>query len=241
MLLVVEYHGGQNAQRKPPSIVRRSRRLPRVLDEDVGRQRAPLGQRALADLGVVAEQAHGRRSRPRARCPPARLSRNSNRPFWLLVPPGMAATLIWSKSSSPEYSTTTPALNVVASLDQRGRVRAGMDRTARERRVRTAVDLVEARDRDRRELVLDLLAREDVRIVDVGAAPLVQAGLGEDVDEDFVERIRIAHLVQQVVAQRGGPAGDLRGVGPAPSRCARTGTCRGTRRRPSSRTPSSDT
>ena len=24
MLLVVEYHGGQNAQRKPPSIVRRS-------------------------------------------------------------------------------------------------------------------------------------------------------------------------------------------------------------------------
>src|SRR5688572_14478752 len=44
--------------------------------------------------------------------PPDRLLRNSNSPFWLLVPPGMALTLIWSKSSSPEYSTNTPPLTV---------------------------------------------------------------------------------------------------------------------------------
>ena len=37
---------------------------------------------------------------------------NANWPFWLLVPPGIALTLIWSKSSSPEYSNTTPALKV---------------------------------------------------------------------------------------------------------------------------------
>src|SRR5262245_55797056 len=37
---------------------------------------------------------------------------NSNRPFWLLVLPGIGWTLIWSKSSSPEYSIAMPALNV---------------------------------------------------------------------------------------------------------------------------------
>ncbi len=50
--------------------------------------------------------------------PPARLSKNSNRPFWLFVPPGTGLTLIWSKSSSPEYSTWTPALNVWRPLTQ---------------------------------------------------------------------------------------------------------------------------
>ena len=44
--------------------------------------------------------------------PPVRVSENSKRPFWLLVLPGIALTLIWSKSSSPEYSNDTPALNV---------------------------------------------------------------------------------------------------------------------------------
>src|SRR5690606_40009547 len=44
--------------------------------------------------------------------PPGRPSRNSERPFWLLVLPGIALTLIWSKSSSPEYSNWMPALNV---------------------------------------------------------------------------------------------------------------------------------
>src|SRR5258708_28894633 len=38
--------------------------------------------------------------------------RNSNRPFWLFVLPGIGCTLIWSKSSSPEYSNTSPPLNV---------------------------------------------------------------------------------------------------------------------------------
>ena len=44
--------------------------------------------------------------------PPARPSRNSKRPFWLFVLPGTALTLIWSKSSWPEYSNEMPALNV---------------------------------------------------------------------------------------------------------------------------------
>src|SRR5258708_3282870 len=37
---------------------------------------------------------------------------NSNRPFWLFVLPGIGCTLMWSKSFSPEYSTTTPPLIV---------------------------------------------------------------------------------------------------------------------------------
>src|SRR5215471_29582 len=37
---------------------------------------------------------------------------NWKRPFWLLVLPGIGCTLIWSKSSWPEYSNTTPPLNV---------------------------------------------------------------------------------------------------------------------------------
>ena len=37
---------------------------------------------------------------------------NWKRPFWLFVLPGIGCTLIWSKSSWPEYSTITPALNV---------------------------------------------------------------------------------------------------------------------------------
>src|SRR3954462_8704102 len=43
---------------------------------------------------------------------------NSKRPFWLLVLPGIGCTLIWSKSFSPEYSTTTPALIVWRLLTQ---------------------------------------------------------------------------------------------------------------------------
>ena len=38
--------------------------------------------------------------------------RNANWPFWLLVPPGIEFTLIWSKSSSPDHSTATPAFIV---------------------------------------------------------------------------------------------------------------------------------
>src|SRR5262245_33718839 len=44
------------------------------------------------------------------------VSRNSKRPFWLLVPPGTACTLIWSKSSSPEYSTNMPPLRLCRPL-----------------------------------------------------------------------------------------------------------------------------
>src|SRR6185436_9575477 len=44
------------------------------------------------------------------------LLRNSKRPFWLLVLPGIGCTLIWSKSSSPEYSIAMPALNVCRLL-----------------------------------------------------------------------------------------------------------------------------
>ena len=44
--------------------------------------------------------------------PAPRLSVNSNRPFWLLVSPGWACTLIWSMSSSPEYSRNTPAFRL---------------------------------------------------------------------------------------------------------------------------------
>src|SRR5215510_1794212 len=51
-------------------------------------------------------------------CPAAVVLVNSNRPFWLLVLPGIGCTLIWSKSSSPEYSTTTPPLNVWRSFTQ---------------------------------------------------------------------------------------------------------------------------
>src|SRR5678815_2021313 len=43
---------------------------------------------------------------------------NVKRPFWLLVLPGIGCTLIWSKSSSPEYSNTTPPLNVWRFLTQ---------------------------------------------------------------------------------------------------------------------------
>src|SRR6267142_7293666 len=43
---------------------------------------------------------------------------NSKRPFWLLVLPGIGWTLIWSKSSSPEYSNDTPPLNVWRFLTQ---------------------------------------------------------------------------------------------------------------------------
>ncbi len=39
-------------------------------------------------------------------------SRKSNWPFWLFVPPGIEFTLIWSKSSSPDHSTATPAFSV---------------------------------------------------------------------------------------------------------------------------------
>src|SRR5687767_5301654 len=52
------------------------------------------------------------------------LLRKANCPFWLLVPPGMALTLIWSKSSWPEYSKEIPPFNVwrpftsVVVLDQ---------------------------------------------------------------------------------------------------------------------------
>ena len=116
MLFVCEYHGGQSTQRTPPSIVRLLRRLPRVLHEDVGRERAPLGQRALADLGVVREQAQRRVGDAERRCAPAPLLRNSKRPFWLLVLPGIGWTLIWSKSSSPEYSNDDAALERVAAL-----------------------------------------------------------------------------------------------------------------------------
>src|SRR5437879_6021113 len=44
------------------------------------------------------------------------LFRNSNLPFWLLVLPGIGCTLIWSKSSSPEYSMLTPPFKVCRSL-----------------------------------------------------------------------------------------------------------------------------
>jgi hypothetical protein len=53
--------------------------------------------------------------------PPAaspRASLNTIEPFWLLVPPGVAFTLIWSKSSSPEYSTCTPAFIVCRPFTQ---------------------------------------------------------------------------------------------------------------------------
>ena len=36
----------------------------------------------------------------------------ANWPFWLLVPPGIEFTLIWSKSSWPEYSSAKPAFIV---------------------------------------------------------------------------------------------------------------------------------
>ena len=44
--------------------------------------------------------------------PPVMPLVNWKRPFWLFVLPGIGWTLIWSKSSSPEYSITTPPLNV---------------------------------------------------------------------------------------------------------------------------------
>src|SRR3954465_107982 len=49
-------------------------------------------------------------------CPVDVVLVNWNRPFWLLVLPGIGCTLIWSKSSSPEYSKTTPPLNVCRFL-----------------------------------------------------------------------------------------------------------------------------
>src|SRR3954465_1549378 len=45
-------------------------------------------------------------------CPVDVVLVNSKRPFWLLVLPGIGCTLIWSKSSSPEYSNDTPVLIV---------------------------------------------------------------------------------------------------------------------------------
>src|SRR5438045_8180571 len=45
-------------------------------------------------------------------CPVAVVLVNWKRPFWLFVLPGIGWTLIWSKSSSPEYSNTTPLLMV---------------------------------------------------------------------------------------------------------------------------------
>ena len=43
---------------------------------------------------------------------------NSEPPFWLLVLPGIGWTLIWSKSSSPEYSNEMPPFNVCRFLTQ---------------------------------------------------------------------------------------------------------------------------
>src|SRR3954469_2370556 len=45
-------------------------------------------------------------------CPVDVVLVNWKRPFWLLVLPGIGCTLIWSKSSSPEYSITMPPLKV---------------------------------------------------------------------------------------------------------------------------------
>ena len=96
-------------------------------------------------------------------------------PFWLLVPPGIACTLIWSKSSSPEYSNTTPALNVwrpFTSVEVFEKVWIGPAENAG---VRSAVDPGEGVDVDGRDLVFDfLVVGEDVRVVDPGAAALVQ-------------------------------------------------------------------
>ena len=60
------------------------------------------------------------------------------------------------------------------------------------------------------------LSREDVRVVDPGTAALVEVGLREHVDEDVVERIRVAELVDQLVGDRARPAGGLGGVRAVP-------------------------
>ena len=117
MLFVVEYHGGQQHPADAAFDGQLARRLPRILHEHVGGQRTPVREVALAQLGIVAEEPQ-RRIGDATPVPPARPSRNSKRPFWLFVPPGMALTLIWSKSSSPEYSTWTPPLNVWRPLTQ---------------------------------------------------------------------------------------------------------------------------
>ena len=96
-------------------------------------------------------------------------------------------------------------LHRVPALHPRERVGPQVDRPLRRRRVRAAVDRRERVDVDRRDLVLDLLARVDVRVVHPRAAPLVEPRLGEDVDEHLVFRVRVAGLVDQVVRDRPRP------------------------------------
>ena len=83
-------------------------------------------------------------------------------------------------------------LERVAPLHHGGGVGDGVNRAGGECRVRPAVDAGERVDVDRRDLVFDFLVLgEDVRVVDPGAAALVQAAFGEHVDEHLVERVRI--------------------------------------------------
>ena len=173
-------------------------RLPRVLHEHIGRERAPLGQRAFPDLGVIAEQAQ-RHVRDRQPGPAGAVVEELERPVLVVGAAGNRRDVDLVEIVFARVLDDDAGLERVAALDHRRRVRERVDRAARERRVGAAVDGAEPGEVDRRDLVLDLLAGEEVRIGDVGPAPLVQSGIGEHVDEDLVERIRVAQLVEQVL------------------------------------------
>ena len=153
MLFVCEYHGGQIAQRTPPSIVRLLARLPRVLHEDVGRERPPLGERALADLGVVGEdaQCHVRDADPR----PRRRAVVEKLEFAVLVVRAARnrvdvdlIEIVFARVLDRDA-----AFERVAALHLGRRVREHMDRPFRRRRIRPTVDARERVDRDTRDLV----------------------------------------------------------------------------------------
>ena len=143
----------------------RAGRLPRILHEHVGRERAPLREVALPELGVVVEepQRHVRDARAGA--------------AGAVVEELEAAVLVVRAARNgadvdlvevvfTRIFDLQARLERVAALDPRRRVGDGVDRAARRRRIRTAVDLAEARDRDGRNLVEDFLFLEDVGIVD---------------------------------------------------------------------------
>ena len=191
-------------------------RLPRILKEHVGRKRAPLGQRALSELRVVAEQPEGDVG--------DRETRSSRTIVEEFEPAVLVVRAARNRRDVDLIEVVfagvlddSARLERVAPFHERRAIRHCVNRPARERGVRSAADLVEAVDRDRRDLVFDLLVgRKDVRVVDAGAAALVQARLGEHVDEHLVERVRIGHLVHEVVPPRAEPVDHLCLVRPIP-------------------------
>ena len=215
---------GQRAPRRPEHPAeaafdgQRTGRPPGVLHEDVGRQRPPRRERPLTDLRIVAEQPH-RRVRDREPGAGGAVVEELEPAVLVVRAAGNRLHVDLIEIVLARVLDDDAGLDRVPAFHQRHGVLERVDRPLRGRRIRTAVDLGEGRDRNGWNLVGDLLVRgKDVRVVDAGSAALVQIGPGEDVDEHLIERVRVGRLVDQTGPQRAGPGQRLRGVRPVPIR-----------------------